>query len=51
MNKSDYIDNEEFRNFVNMEFNSAAYNSTVEDLAGFAFGSVDEAIKAFKKEE
>ncbi|PKP59606.1 MAG: hypothetical protein CVT88_05100 [Candidatus Altiarchaeales archaeon HGW-Altiarchaeales-1] len=43
-----YIDDIKFWEFVNEEFDSVASNSTLEELTEFAFGSVEEAIKAFE---
>ena len=42
-------DNPEFLEFLNKEFNQTAVSATVEELAEFAFGSIDEAVKAFEK--
>ena len=44
----EYNNNHEFSEFANQEFDSAASNSTLEELAEFAFGSVEEAINAFE---
>jgi len=49
--KEEYINNQEFLNFINQGFNSVASNSTLEELAEFAFGSVEECIKAFEIEK
>ncbi len=46
--KEKYVHNPEFLEFVNQEFDSVASNSTLEELAEFAFGSVEDAIKAFE---
>ena len=43
------IDNEGFREFLNREFDKVAVGATVEDLAEFAFGSLEEAVVAFEK--
>ncbi len=43
-----YSNNIEFLEFVNTEFDSVVSSSTIEELAEFAFGSIDEAIKAFE---
>ena len=43
------IDNEEFREFLSREFDKVAVGATIEELAEFAFGSVEEAIEAFEK--
>ncbi len=39
----------DFLEFLNEEFNKTAVNATVEELAMFAFGNVDETVKAFMK--
>jgi len=44
----EYINNPKFLEFVNQEFDSVASNSTLEELVGFAFGSVEDAIKVFE---
>ncbi len=43
-----YADNPAFLEFINREFGSAASNATLEELAEFAFGSVEEAVKEFE---
>lgn len=43
-----YINNQEFLEFVNQEFDSVASNSTLEELAEFAFGGIEESIKKFE---
>lgn len=47
--KEKYSNNIEFLEFVNAEFDSVVSSSTLEELAEFAFGSIDEAIKAFER--
>jgi hypothetical protein len=44
-----YCDNPEFCDFVFQEFESTASNSTIEELAEFAFGDIQEAIKGFEE--
>jgi len=44
-----YETNSDFLEFLNSEFDETAVNATVEELADFAFGSLQEAIKAFEK--
>ena len=44
-----YIDDQEFFEFINREFNRTAGVATIEELADFAFGGIEEAIQAFKK--
>jgi|GEM_PF-1348624 len=46
--KEEYINNPKFLDFVSREFESTASNATIEELAEFAFGSIEEAIKEFK---
>jgi len=49
MTKIEILDSHEFSNFVSNEFDKVVEHALVEDLAAFAFGSVDEAIKCFEK--
>ena len=42
-----YVENPDFLEFLGREFDSTAVDATVEDLAEFAFGSIDEAVKTF----
>lgn len=44
-----YIDDPDFKEFLNREFERTAAHATVEELAEFAFGSFDEAVKAFEE--
>lgn len=44
-----YLENEKFFHFVSQEFNDVAREATLEDLAEFAFGSVQEAVEVFKE--
>lgn len=44
-----YDENPEFLEFLNREFNQAATNATIEELAKFAFGSIDDAVKTFEE--
>lgn len=39
----------EFLEFLNGEFDHTAAHATMEELAEFAFGSLEEAIKAFNQ--
>ncbi|HIJ53021.1 MAG TPA: hypothetical protein HPP66_07680 [Planctomycetes bacterium] len=49
-NKADqYKNNPEFLEFLNREFDHTAVDATMEELAEFAFGSVDGAIEAFEE--
>ena len=43
----DFTGDPAFLEFLNGEFNGIAVNATTEELAEFAFGSLEEAIKAF----
>jgi hypothetical protein len=45
-----YIDNFEFLEFLTREFDKTAVDATIEELAEFAFGSVDAAIEAYKEQ-
>jgi len=51
MNKKteQYIDNFEFLEFLTTEFTKTAMHATIEELAEFAFGSMELAIKAFEE--
>jgi hypothetical protein len=44
-----YETNSEFLEFLNNEFEKTTVSATVEELAEFAFGSLQEAVKAFEK--
>jgi len=44
-----YINDSDFREFLNRESDKTAVDATIQELAEFAFGSVDDAIKAFNK--
>ena len=44
-----YEENLEFLEFLNREFNKTAVDATMEELAEFAFGGFDEAVKAFEE--
>ena len=43
------VDNAEFQEFLNREFDSVAAWASVEELSEFAFGSLEEAIEAFEE--
>ena len=43
-----YEDNFKFLEFLTAEFCKTAGHATVEELAEFAFGSMEEAIEAFE---
>lgn len=44
-----YKNNLVFLEFLNREFGKTAVDATVEELAEFAFGGMEEAIKAFEE--
>ncbi len=46
-----YVNDPEFQEFLNREFNKTAVDATMEELAGFAFGGLDEAVKAFEEQK
>ena len=45
-----YSDDAGFQEFLNREFDKTAVHATMEELAEFAFGSMEEAIAAFEDE-
>ena len=47
----EYENNPEFLEFVNREFDRTAVDATIEELAEFAFGSLDAAIEAFEEQK
>ena len=44
-----YAKDPDFQEFLNREFEHTADQATIEELAEFAFGSVDGAIAAFEQ--
>ena len=49
-NKVEKIEeNPDFREFLNREVDHTVAHATIEELAEFAFGSIDEAVKAFEE--
>jgi len=44
-----YINDSDFQEFLNREFDKTAVDATIQELAEFASGSMEEAIKAFNK--
>jgi hypothetical protein len=44
-----YETNSDFLEFLNREFDKTAVNTTIDELAEFAFGSMEEAIKEFNQ--
>ena len=47
-NPHKYQNNPNFQEFLNREFDHTAVDATMEELAEFAFGSLDKAIKAYE---
>ena len=45
----EYVSNGDFLEFLNKEFDKTAVDATIEELAEFAFGGFDEAVKAFEE--
>jgi len=45
----EYVENADFLKFLGREFDRTATHATVEELAEFAFGSADEAIRVFQE--
>lgn len=39
----------EFQEFLNREFDKTAVDATIEELAEFAFGSLESAIKGYQQ--
>jgi len=46
-----YVSDPEFQEFLNREFNKVAVGATIEELAEFTFGSIDDAIDIFEKQK
>jgi len=44
-----YENDPEFQEFLNREFDKTAVHAPIDELADFAFGSLQEAIKAFEE--
>jgi uncharacterized protein with HEPN domain len=44
-----YETNSDFLEFLNSEFDKTAVDATIEEIAEFAFGSIEEAIKDFEE--
>jgi hypothetical protein len=44
-----YANDPDFQEFLNREFEHTAAHATIEELAEFAFGSVDGAIAVFEQ--
>ncbi|MBN1213398.1 MAG: hypothetical protein JXA92_12560 [candidate division Zixibacteria bacterium] len=47
----DLVSSLDFMEFVSREFDKTVQHATIEDLASFAFGSIEEAIESFKMEK
>jgi len=43
------ITDPQFLNFLDKEFRATAHHATIEELAEFAFGSVEEAVERYDK--
>jgi len=46
-----YVNDPEFQEFLNREFNKTAVDATMEELAEFSFGSIDDAVEMFEKQK
>jgi len=46
-----YRENPDFLEFLNREFDKTAVDATIEELAEFAFGGIEEAIRAFEEQK
>ena len=44
-----YDENPEFLEFLTREFDRTATSATIEELAEFAFGSIDDALNVFEE--
>ena len=44
-----YENNPDFLEFLNREFDKTAVDATIEELAEFAFGSMEKAIESFNQ--
>jgi hypothetical protein len=44
-----YENNPDFLEFLNREFDKIAVDATIEELAEFAFGSMEKAIESFNQ--
>lgn len=44
-----YENNPDFQEFLNREFDKTAVDATIEEMAEFAFGGFDEAVRAFEE--
>ena len=46
-----YVKNPDFQELLNREFDRATIAATMEELAEFAFGSIEDAIDIFEKQK
>ena len=46
-----YENNTEFLEFLGGEFDHTAVDATIEELAEFTFGGIEEAIRAFEEQK
>jgi len=44
-----YVNDPDFQEYLNREFDHTTTHATIEELAEFAFGSFDAAIEAFEE--
>ena len=49
-NSEQYETNADFLEFLNRAFQSTTQYATIEELAEFAFGSMEDAVEAFKRD-
>jgi hypothetical protein len=45
-----YENNPDFLEFLNREFDKTAIDATIEEIAEFAFGSMEKAIESFNQQ-
>jgi hypothetical protein len=45
-----YEDNPDFLEFLNREFDKTVVDATIEEIAEFAFGSMEKAIESFNQQ-
>lgn len=46
-----YVNDPDFQEFLNREFDHTAVDATMEELAEFAFGNINDAIDMFEKQK
>lgn len=49
MNNNDILSNPAFLQYLNRHFDMTVREATIEELAEFAFGSIEEAIESFNQ--